>query len=232
MNWLWIVVVAVLVGCMLIGRKRGLVKTIFTLFSSIFALILTSVVAPVVSRQMQDNEKLYEYIEEKVETSLQGYWEEKQDTAEQNQLIESLPLPKVIRDGLLENKNIEVYGAMAANNLEEYVVKYVTRVVINAGTFLAIFLLVHIALFVIAKILNIISKFPVLNTLNQTLGMVAGLAQGMLFLWILCIVLTIFSSTEIAKTMYEQINQSELLSWIYNHNLLLQTVTDVVKILK
>ena len=234
MNWIWIVVIAVMGGCIWNGHRRGMIKTLFSLFSAIIALALTAIFAPVVSRQLQQNEKLCAYVEEKVESSLGGYLDElgESSTAAQNEAIKGLPLPETIREKLVANKNIEVYRAMAVDSLEQYVVKYVTNVMINAGSFVAVFLLVNFALLILAHVLNIISKLPVLNTLNKTLGAAGGFLQGLVILWILCVVLTIFSSSEAAKGIFAQINGDPVLSYIYNHNLLLQTVSDVVKLLR
>lgn len=232
MSWLWIVVVAILVGCMMNGRRRGLVRTVFMLFSSVLALALTAAVTPTVSKQIQENEELYAYVEEKIDASLAEYVKEGKNASEQNEVIEALPLPKALREKLLENKNSEVYSAMAVDGLQEYVVKYVTGVVINAGAFVAVFLIVNVLLTILARVLNIISRLPVLNSLNRTAGALAGLLQGLVIVWVLCIVLTMFSSTEFAKDIYNQIDASELLSFLYNNNLLLDTVAGVMKVLK
>ena len=62
-------------------------------------------------------------------------------------------------------------------------------------------------------------------------GAAGGFVQGLVILWILCIVLTVFSSSETAKEIFAQINKDSVLSYIYNHNLLLQMISDVVKLL-
>ena len=233
MNWIWIVVIVVMGGCVWNGHRRGMVKTIFSLFSAIVALVLTAVFAPVVSKQLQNNERLSAYVEEKVESSLSGYLDDLKESssAAQNEMIKELPLPEVIREKLVANKNTEVYQAMAVDTLEQYVVKYVTNVMINAGAFVIVFLVINLALLILANVLDIISKLPVLNTLNKTLGAAGGFVQGLVILWILCIVLTVFSSSETAKEIFAQINKDWVLSYIYNHNLLLQMISDVVKLL-
>lgn len=229
MNWILIVVIIILAGCAANGHRRGMIKTVFSLFSVVVALILTSVLAPVVSRQLQNNEKLYAYVENKVESSLGGYTEKKVSVTEQTEAIQNLPLPAAIREGLLENKNTEVFKAMAVNSLQEYVTKYVTGMVIQAGAFIIIFLIINIALIITANLLNIISKLPILNGLNKTAGALVGLVQGLLVIWILCIVLTVFSSTEFAKDVFAQINESKVLGFLYNNNLLLKSIANVVK---
>jgi len=233
-QWVLILVAIILLVHILNGRRKGLVKTVFSLFSAIVAIVVTATVAPMISKQLQSNETVYAFVEEKVAVSLGNYIEdlEESSVAVQNEVIQGLPLPAAIKDMLVENKNTEVYQAMAVEGLRDYVIKYVTGVVINAGAFIVVFIVVNIAIRILAVLLDIISKLPVLNTLNKTGGAVVGFLQGMLVIWILCIVLMAFSSTDIAKDIYAQINESKLLTYIYDNNLLLETVINAVKILK
>lgn len=230
MNWIWIVVVVIVAGSVINGYHRGMIKTVFSLFSVLAALILTSVLAPVISKQLQNNEKLYSYVEEKVGQSLGDYTEKKDSAAEQTAAIQSLPLPAAIRDKLLENRNSVVYKAMDVNSLKDYVTKYVAGAVIQAGTFILLFLVINVALMILAAALNIISKLPILNGLNKTTGALVGLLQGLVLIWVLCILLTVFSSTEFAKEAFVRINESKILSAIYNNNLLLRSISDVMKL--
>ena len=233
-QWVLILVAAILLLHILNGRRRGLVKTVFSLFSVIVAMVVTATVAPMLSKQLQNNETVYVFVEDKVTASLDVYIEDMEESsvAVQNEVIQGLPLPEAVKDMLVENKNAEVYQAMAVEGLRDYVIKYITGVVINAGSFIVVFIVVNIAIRILAVLLDIISKLPVLNTLNKTGGAVIGFLQGMLVIWLLCIVLMAFSSTELAKDVYAQINASKILTYIYDNNLLLETVINAVKILK
>ena len=46
MNWLLIVVIGIIIMNALIGRKVGLIKIVFSLFSFIIALLLTTWISP------------------------------------------------------------------------------------------------------------------------------------------------------------------------------------------
>lgn len=233
-QWVLILVAAILLLHILNGRRRGLIKTVFSLFSVIVAMVVTATVAPMISKQLQNNETVYAFVEDKVTASLDVYIEDMEESsvAVQNEVIQGLPLPEAVKDMLVENKNAEVYQAMAVEGLRDYVIKYITGVVINAGSFIVVFIVVNIAIRILAVLLDIISKLPVLNTLNKTGGAVIGFLQGMLVIWLLCIVLMAFSSTELAQDVYGQINASKILTYIYDNNLLLETVINAVKILK
>ena len=56
MNWLLIIVLGIIIINAIIGRKVGLIKIIFSLFSFILALILTAWISPSINGILKNNE--------------------------------------------------------------------------------------------------------------------------------------------------------------------------------
>ncbi|WP_455717118.1 CvpA family protein [Anaerosporobacter sp.] len=234
MNWLVIAVAAVLVAFALKGRKTGFIKTIFSIFSIIIAIVLSSAISPYVSKALRSNEKFYNNINDHVEDVVKLKVKDKDKTtvSEQVEAINKLSLPESIKKNLLENKsNSEVYKALQVDTFKEYVNGYITTLVINAISFLITYLVVTVLLVIVCGALNIISKLPIINGLNKTAGLLVGLLEGLLVIWVLCIVLTAFSSTQTSQKLYELIQESQFLSCLYNNNLLLGYITNIVKVL-
>lgn len=234
MNWLVIAVAAVLVVFALKGRKVGFIKTIFSIFSIIIAIVVSSALSPYVSKALRTNDKFYNYINERVEDVINLKVEDKDKTtvSEQAEAISKLSLPESIKKNLLENKNnSEVYKALHVDTFKEYVNGYITTIAINAIAFIITYLVVTILLFAVCIALNIISKLPIINGLNKTAGLLVGLFEGLLVIWMLCIVLTAFSSTETAQKLFEMIKESQFLSCLYNNNLLIRLITNMAKVL-
>ena len=234
MNWLVIAVAAVLVVFALKGRKVGFIKTIFSIFSIIIAIVVSSALSPYVSKALRTNEKFYNYINERVEDVINLKVEDKDKTtvSEQADAISKLSLPESIKKNLLENKNnSEVYKALHVETFKEYVNGYITTIAINAIAFIITYVIVTILLFAVRIALNIISKLPIINGLNKTAGLLVGLFEGLLVIWMLCIVLTAFSSTQTAQKLFELIKESQFLSCLYNNNLLIQFITNMAKVL-
>lgn len=234
MNWLVIAVAAVLVAFALKGRKTGFIKTVFSIFSIIIAIVVSSAISPYISKALRTNEKFYNYIYDRVEdvVNLKVEDEDKTTVSEQVESINKLSLPESIKKNLLDNKNnSEVYKALHVDTFKGYVNGYITTLAINAIAFLITYLVVTIILYAVCAALNIISKLPIINGLNKTAGLLVGLFEGLLVIWVLCIVLTAFSSTEAAQKIYELIQESQFLSCLYNNNLLLRCITNMVKVL-
>ncbi len=229
MNWLLIAVSVILLGNAIIGMKVGFIKTVFSLVSLILALFLTIWVSPMVKDTMKDNEKLYQGIANKIEKMLP--FEDKVAHKEEPELIEGLSVPKSVKEGLLKNNTAEKYKEFAITSFKQYVSKYLTEVTINALSFIATFTVILIALWVIFLALNLISKLPLLNQLNKTAGLLAGLVHGLILVWLFFLLLTVFSTTEFGQSTMKLVAENELLSIIYNNNILLKFITSATKIL-
>ncbi len=228
MNWLLVVVLGILIVNALIGIKVGFIKMIFSLCSMIIAMVLTLWISPMVNDFMRGNEKFYDNVSSKVEKIVQ-IKEEEAGVSEQVSLIEGLKLPQSIKDSLIENNNDEVYKALSVDGFKGYVNNYLTGIVINALAFTLTFIVILILLWVISIALDIISKLPLLNQINKTAGLAAGLVHGLVVVWLFFIVLTVFGSSGLGQKAMELIGESEILSFIYNNNLLIGFITSATK---
>ncbi len=221
MNWLLIVVAVILIGYSFNGRRRGFIRTVFALFSTIIALMLTVWISPVISKQFQDNHKIMGFVTEKVEKVI-SFENTGNKVSEQIEFINKLPMPKSIRHTLVENNTKDVYKAMAVDNFKEYISNSISRIIINAASFLVIMLIILIGLALLCETLNIISKLPI-----KTAGLLAGLLQGIIVVWLGCIFLTVLGGTKIGQNLFEMINESTFLTIIYDNNLLLNFITNL-----
>lgn len=221
MNWLLIIVIGIIVLNALIGRKVGLIKIIFSLLSFAIALALTTWISPTVNGILNNNETFYEKTFQQVEKMLSL---EENESADQDDIIEGLPLPKSMKESLMKNK------AKQEANIKSYITCHVTGIVINAFAYILTFVIVFIALWVVSIALNIISKLPILNQINRTAGLLLGAVQGLVVVWLLFIILTVISGSQLGETAFQQINSSGILSFLYNKNFLLNIVFDAVKV--
>ena len=100
---------------------------------------------------------------------------------------------------------------------EEYVRILAARVISLVATYVVVRLILRTAM----SSLRLLTKVPGLGFLNRLAGAAFGLLQQMLVLWILFLIVAIFSYTSWGGAAYKIINQSVWLSELYNNNLLL-----------
>lgn len=221
MNWILIAVIGIIAVLAYLGLKKGFIKMVFSLVSTIAALLIAMLFSPVVAGMMKNNEAIVGFFDEKISAVVDFTSEEAEEETESKQesLIDSLPLPKTFKDSLLENNTLDNYVAMQAENFEQYVCRQITNVIINAIAFVVTLLLAIIALALLCRALNLLAKLPLLKQINAAAGLAAGAAEGLLLVWILFVVLTMFAGTEFGSEAMEMIAENPLLDFLYKNNM-------------
>lgn len=218
--------VALFVAAMIfIGYKRGLIKTAFSLVSVLIVLILVQVLTPL-AKEIIIKTPVYEQISEQisvyVEKNIVGTAEGISQTGveAQENIIKSLPLTKSAKESLVENNTSKGYEALGVDNFSDYISAFLLNMILNAATFIILFVLLTLLVQILMHILDLISKLPVINALNKGGGAFLGLAQAVVILWIACIIVTLFSTSEWGEEVCKAIESSPLLSLIYDNNLI------------
>ena len=75
------------------------------------------------------------------------------------------------------------------------------------------------------KVFDFVSKLPLIKNVNQTGGLAIGLVQGLLFVWLACLVVTAFGDKAWAQEAFRQINANPLLTFIYENNPIIFLIT-------
>ena len=166
MNWLLIITGIILLINAVIGMKAGFIKTIFSLVSLVLALVLTVWISPVVKDALKGNEKIYHGVSSGIEKIL-PLGEEELASEEQTSLIEKLKLPQSIKEKLIENNTVQNYKTLAVDNFKDYIFDYLTDIIINALSFILTFIVIMILLWIICLALDLVSKLPLLNSINK-----------------------------------------------------------------
>ena len=222
MNWILILVIGIIGVFGWLGLKKGLIKMVFSLASTIIALLVAMLFSPVVADMMKGNEAIVSFFDEKIESIVDFSQEEAEEETENKQesLIASLPLPETFKESLLENNTAENYVSMQAENFKQYVCRQITNVIINAIAFVITLIIAIIALAILCKTLDLLAKLPVLRQINSVAGLAAGIAEGLLIVWVLFAVLTMFAGSAFGKDALAMIAENPLLDFLYKNNLI------------
>lgn len=230
MNWLLIVVLGILVVNALIGRKAGFIKTVFSLCSMVVAIILTIWISPTVNDLMKDNDKFRGYITERVEQIVNDEVEEKKEDST-NQVVDKLPLPKSLKESLTKSIETKDKGKLPTAKLKDYITEYLVNMIIKSLSFVVTFVAILILLWILCFALNIISKLPILNSVNKTAGLIAGLIHGLVVVWIFFLLINVFGGTGLGRDALKMIEENVFLSLLYDYNLLLRFIVDAAKMI-
>ena len=97
------------------------------------------------------------------------------------------------------------------------------------GRIFLLFAAVFGGLRVLSVSLNVVSRLPIISGLNRLAGAVLGGAEGIFFVWIAALLITLFSATAIGELFLNQIESNIWLTWLYDHNMLGSILMGVVK---
>ena len=236
-RWLEVAVAVYLIGMMLYGHYRGFIKIAVSAMSLFITLFAARVAIPQTAAWLENNTALYETMKESAlkASGLDEKMEEVAQTAGlagkagERAVIESLELPDQVKKLLIENNNGEVYQEMGVQIFEDYVGKYLADRVIRILIFTVLFIVFYAFLHIIIVWLDLIFRLPIIYGLNKIAGAVLGRTEALIFVWVGALVLTLFSGSEIGKSMIDQINGSVWLTWLYDHNMLSYLVVGLVK---
>lgn len=228
-NWLFFAVAAFLVGMTLYGHHKGFLRLVVSMAAMIITLIVVNITLPHVTDYVKNSTPLYDSIGNGIMENLQDYLQGvSQMPAEERTMIENLPIPETLKKSLLENNNGEIYQALGVDSFADYIRDYLTNMIVNAMCFVLTFLAVYILLTILVHAMNIITKLPIIHGINKMAGAVLGLLEGLVFVWLLCLVLTAFSGKEWAAPIFAQIENSQFLSFLYGHNLFTSLIMGVI----
>lgn len=120
-----------------------------------------------------------------------------------------LNIPAVVMDGLADG---------AADGLA----RSVTMLAINVVSFVALFVMIRVGLFIAYSFLNGASKLPVLSFANRLAGGITGAAAALVTVYIVLALISLFARAD--SPLFGMINGSSIVKYFYNYNIILQLI--------
>ena len=228
MSALDIMVIVIMALCILIGAWRGFVRTVLGLVNFILAIFLTNLLYPYMSRFLQSFDGLYNTLTTSIRSGLgldaMVYAESR---AAQNEIINNLPLPAALRDAVLINIDNVTAGATAtlAEGFANHVAGFLAVIVINVISMMVVFGLVFAGLMILTRVLNIVTKLPVINTANKLLGAALGAAWGLLLTWVVLGVVVVYLSANSQVNVVEMLENSVIAGPLNESNFVMRMLT-------
>lgn len=214
------------------GYRRGFVKIMMSLVASLVAFLIALILVNPVSMVVK-NSAMYENLKTNVsETICEGLKQNGYETADD--LATGIKLPDVIAEKLAGSvvseltsdfdELIQIDTETVVNTMVERVSSFILELVV----FLCMFVLAYIVVRVIILVADLVTKLPGLNLINHTAGAILGGVQGILLVWVACLILTVFASSSLGSDILAIVSKNEVLSWIYSNNLLWNFLMTVI----
>lgn len=211
MNIADLIAILIIVFSVLIGAKRGFVKSIFSFGSLIISLLLALTLYPIVTDCLEGS-----VVDDFVHKSVYNLFDAQssnENAIEKNDANSSLPesLKSLI------NKTI----TDAATTTKEVMAETVASLALKILGILIVFVLSKLLLWILSLLFDLVSKLPVICTLNKLMGGAIGAFYGILILYVLLALMAFFSTTQSLNKPVQLVKESAIVSVMYNQNILL-----------
>lgn len=228
-TWLGIAVLALIAAACIMGFRKGFVKEIVSVFFMLISFLLVWAVNPYVNTFVKEYTPVYDTIQDKCQTLVSEQIGNKKtlDKEEQNQVMENMELPDLLKNALVENNTAETYRYLAVSTFTEYISDSLAVMTVNGISFLISFVLSAAVIKLLGFILNVLTKLPVINGINKIAGAAVGGIKCIIFIWIAFLVLTLLCNTTLGQQGMALIQQDAFLNFLYSQNVFVKVFMSV-----
>lgn len=218
--------------CVLAGWIQGLFRVVISVAGLVASIFVAAYVAPHISGYLEEHTKVDDQIASYIANELQ-FSESEEDTSKgvQVAIINELPLSEEIKSSILNNNNSEMYEALDAIGVYDYIARSVAVVILNAVIFLLLIFICRVFFFFLGKAVGGFTKLPIVKWIDKVGGGLLGAMKGLIFIWIFFLLLSITGTSVWSQSLVSEISQSAILKLLYDNNLLLDIVGDLTRVL-
>ena len=201
-----ILILFIVLGAFL-GYKKGLINVVFSivtiLISIILSLLLQAPVANVLSQsKMNDN------INVAVKENIQKIVSNKSENNQNNKIYDMVLKQVLSEDNISEQAN------------------KITLFIIKGISFVAVFIVVTVILFILKSVLNLVFDLPLLHSINKIGGLGVGAIKNIVIIYVMLALIAFTSPLPfVANNIAPKINNTIITKILYNNNLLVNVIS-------
>lgn len=231
MNWVLLLVLLILGYNIIRGYRKGFLRIVYSLVSWVIVLTFVTVTTPYINTYLMEYTTLYEQIEKKCSEQIKKSVEEKQKSVQSENSLDNqelsqfgIMLPDSVVNDIFDKTGNVAGEIMAQSGLYDEIAKRIAEFVVEGIAFLIALVAAWTIVHIIARMLRIVSRIPVLSGVNRTLGVFAGGIYGVILVWIGFYIVAVTSTSELGGMLVTYIYQSNLLKYLYENNAILTIV--------
>lgn len=218
-----VIIIAVLLLFVFIFAHKGFFGGMLRSFSWLISIVATYMLYPILSSIIRKT-FIFEFLKDYVYKSAGLDSMTVTSGAGQIDAINSLSLPETLKTMLIDNNNSVIYDLLGVEKLQEYVAGYIANIIINVVTGILVFVVLCILIKVAIGALKLAVKLPVVKQIDGVLGGFMGLVWGVVAIWAVMSLTTLFIASPVFSTIITAIDNSILGSILYNNNLIMNVL--------
>ena len=149
-------------------------------------------------------------------------------SAQSNDYINSLSIPDFLKESLISNNNPVVYGILDATGINDYISGYVASMILNILSMIVVAVGLIIIFKLVLVLLDVVTKLPVIHGINSAGGLIVGLLEGVLIVWVIFVVAVLFVSGDKLTWFYDALENSKIALALFNSNVLLKMILRII----
>lgn len=206
-----LILIAILLAFMVIGYIRGLAGSLIKLASFAIAIVLAVTLYKPISNTLIEKTQ----IDEKIESTLiQNFSKEENPDKEK--------MPETLAESI--NSQIDKATTETRNDIVEKTAQSTTLTIIRAGTAIAIYIIARLLLLIVSIFAKGITKLPILKQIDKTGGVIYGILQGAVIVYILLGIVSLISVIWGSNPVVNAVSNSYFGAIIYNNNIILKLI--------
>lgn len=194
-----------------LNYKKGLIKVIFKIFSFLIALVISFILFKPVSYFIINmtplDENINSYVYNIVDSHIDHNYKETNKTDNTNSSLPSAVISYI-------DKTVENTSSTVQNDIATEVTKNISSTIINILSFIIVYILARIILIFVNFVSDKISELPIIKQFNELGGLIYGILQSFLIIFIVLAIVSLFPFDNIQLA----INNTILTLFLYNIN--------------
>lgn len=218
-----IIILAIMLICIFLGYKKGLIGVAVNILRFFIALLIALILYNPISSFIINNTSIPNTLQSAINDTVTSYViKENEEKAEEETLDNS---PKVMTDYIngfveKEKQQVEQTEREIINNVSTTVANNIIKIAVG----ILVFIVSKIGLLFVKALANVISNIPIINQFNKLGGVIYGVLQGLIIIYILLAVISLFAPTMENSGLLEAINSSMIGKLMYNNNIILKFI--------
>ncbi len=211
-----LIVIAIIILAFVINFRRGLIKSVWKIVALVLTIVLAiTLKAPMVNflAETEFADHIYSSVQERISI----------DVGEEElvQVGENAGLPDYLVAEMINVTNLNDGLSNVVNDGTNEIARRLTMLMLRIISIVILFILIRLLLAAAFTILNTVTKLPLLSQANRLLGGLFGVINSLAIIYIACAVLSLLPLND---RLYDLINQSYIVKYFYNYNILLQLI--------
>lgn len=224
MNLADIIVIVVIALYALVGYAKGFVFSVFKVASFFVSAFLSILAYPHVSNFLISSVKLDQQFKESIGENISKIITPEQiakgaGTQPVTDMLNSWGIPKPIENMIVDNLAVQVSNSK--ESIVDVLSSSLSVIAVNIISIIAVFIVISIILFFARNIFEGIAKLPIFKQVNKVGGLIFGGIEGLLIVYIVFAILSVFVSFKDLHDVFATINSSVIAKQMFANNLLL-----------